>query len=328
MTKNEILKLKQANHQHFDNALHVQFHHTQYELVAAVGEEKLHLPAGLLEAWKKNIELETEINKQSMLSVHTQALTAKDKERDALLSHFFGMIRAQMISPVQSMSQAAQKVFAALKPYFNIQGDGAAAESAHIRGMEVDAQKLAAELATLGLAAVLAQIHTANQAYEKLAAERSSDAAAAQLPTAKDVRQKTDEQFDSVCQYIQASYLLAATDADRKPAAELITLMNRATAELKTRHNESAAQRKTANTNKKAKQLEKDHQLVDPLIPAFEQQEGLAPGSLKFTGNATGSGSSRTYELTLAGAEKPIFVRVKKDHLVLVIKVKPKKKKK
>ena len=126
MTKNEILKLKQANHQHFDNALHVQFHHTQYELVAAVGEEKLHLPAGLLEAWKKNIELETEINKQSMLSVHTQALTAKDKERDALLSHFFGMIRAQMISPVQSMSQAAKKVFAALKPYFNIQGDGAA----------------------------------------------------------------------------------------------------------------------------------------------------------------------------------------------------------
>ena len=94
--------------------------------MASVREEKLHLPAGLLEAWKKNIELETEINKQSMLSVHTQALTAKDKERDALLSHFFGMIRAQMISPVQSMSQAAPKVFAALKPYFNIQGDGAA----------------------------------------------------------------------------------------------------------------------------------------------------------------------------------------------------------
>ena len=52
------------------------------------------------------------------------------------------------------------------------------------------------------------------------------------------------------------------------------------------------------------------------------------PDSLKFTGNATGSGSSRTYELAMAGAEKPIFVRVKKDHLVLVIKVKPKKKKK
>ena len=38
-----------------------------------------------------------------------------------------------------------------------------------------------------------------------------------------------------------------------------------------------------------------------------------------------GTGAKRQYELAVAGSEKTVWVLMKKDHLVEVVKVKPKK---
>ena len=60
-----LLKIDSGTTIRFDNAHHAEFHRQQYEDVLAVAPAKLKLPAGLLEEWKKNIDLEVAINKES-----------------------------------------------------------------------------------------------------------------------------------------------------------------------------------------------------------------------------------------------------------------------
>ena len=75
-----LLKIDSGTTIRFDNAHHAEFHRQQYEDVLAVAPAKLKLPAGLLEEWKKNIDLEVAINKESDKSVQTAQMMAKDKE--------------------------------------------------------------------------------------------------------------------------------------------------------------------------------------------------------------------------------------------------------
>ena len=106
--------------------------------------------------------------------------------------------------------------------------------------------------------------------------------------------------------------------------------MNKTSVDFKGSHNASAAHKKGDKPgkdrpgNKKDKLQKEFDEKVAPLIAAFEQQEGLAAGSLKFAGKATGRGAERKYELAVSGTEKTIWVQVKGDHLVQVVSVKPK----
>ena len=312
----------------YTNALHTQYHRKQYELVAKVEQTKLNIPAELLASWKAGIDMEVEINKQSAASALTKELDAKDAARDKVLSQLFGLIKVHRLSLVEAQSKAAEKVFAALKPYFGIQKEINGAESTHIVGLLNDADKMVPEVTTLGLVPVLTQLKTLNQEYEQLDVQRRTDAVAAKLPDTRAVRRQTDSDFDMICQCIHVAYLLSKDD--KELIRKLVDEMNRVSSDLKASHNASAAHKKGDKPgkdrpgNKKEKLQKEFDEKVAPLIAAFEQQEGLAAGSLKFAGKATGRGADRKYELAVSGTEKTIWVQVKGDHLVQVVSVKPK----
>lgn len=240
----KTVKFTGGNGAGFSNALHVQFHRKQFELVKASNLSKLNLSPDLMGEWSKNIALEVEINKETTVSVFTERMKKKDEERDALLSNIFGVVRAQKLSPVQAVREAAEVLDATLKPYVGIQNDAYEVESAHIAGLEVDVAKHADELNALGLAAVVAQLHTVNEEYEKLRTGRRADELSSKLTNAKEVRPQTDAAFETVCQYIQGSYLFAKTDDDRAMIKKLVDGMNQISADFKVSHNESRAQKK------------------------------------------------------------------------------------
>ena len=232
------------------NATHTLFHNNQYDLVAKLEQTKLNIPADLLASWKANIDLEVEINKQSMMSALTKELEAKDVDRDRVLSRLFGLIKVHRLSFVEAESKPAERLYAALKPYLGIQKEAFGDETIHIVGLLKDTERFTAEVTALGLAGLLTQLKTLNEEYRKLDAQRRSDLVAAKLPDARSARRQTDADFEVICQCIQASYMLAATKEDKALILTLVNEMNRVASDLKASHKASVAQRKPKDKKK------------------------------------------------------------------------------
>lgn len=84
----EIVSIQATSLHNFNNVMHTQFHSDQYDLVAKVEAAKLNLPADLLARWKKGIDLEIELNKQTALSTLIKDLDAKNHDRNKTLMQF------------------------------------------------------------------------------------------------------------------------------------------------------------------------------------------------------------------------------------------------
>ena len=245
-----MVRVETAYIRSFSSATHTLFHCNQYDLVAKVEQSKLNISADLLASWKANIDMEVEINKQSMLSALTREMEAKDAERDRILTQLFGLIRIHRLSFVEAERKPAERLYAALKTYFGIQTESFGDETIHIVGLLKDTERFTTEVTALGLTALLAQLKTVNEEYKKLDAQRRSDLVAAKLPDARSVRRQTDADFEVICQCIQASYMLAANNADKELILTLVNEMNRVASDLKASHKASAAQRKPKDKKK------------------------------------------------------------------------------
>jgi len=246
----QILRLVGSNQISFINILHAQYQRKQYELVKAADAMKTNVSAEWLAEWEKAIKVETEINMQASASVFTAKMREKDAERDLLLTNIFSVVRAQRTSPVAAIREAAQRLYVVFKPYFGIQDEIFEAESGHIIGMEQDAARYQTEITALGLKPVFDELHTANEAYEKMRTDRRAEGLEAKLPDARTARRNTDELFEGACQCILASYILAKTDADKQTVANLVDAMNKTSADFKATHNASMAQKKSKDKKK------------------------------------------------------------------------------
>ena len=256
-TKKRIQQFDRANCFRFSNILHAQYQRKQYELVKAADATKTNVSAEWLAEWEKAIKVETEINMQASASVFTAKMREKDAERDLLLTNIFSVVRAQRTSPVAAIREAAQRLYVVFKPYFGIQDEIFEAESGHIIGMEQDSARYQAEITALGLKPVFDELHTANEAYEKMRTDRRAEGLEAKLPDARTARRITDELFEGACQCILASYILAKTDADKQTVANLVDAMNKTSADFKATHNASMAQKKSKDKKKPGKPDEK-----------------------------------------------------------------------
>ena len=305
---------------HYSNSHHLQFMFNVHALVKAVDKLKLHLTDELLKSWGDCIDMETELNKVANASLHAEQMAALDRQRDTLLTNLFGVIRVQQKSPVQAVKEAAQKLDKALGVYAGIQNKAADAETAEVRGLLKDLERFSAEMTALGLAPVVAELKAVNEKFQTIYNERQVKAVDEKLPALKEVRTMTDAVFDVVCHYIEASYLLAATEEDRSPIERLVDQINQEVDHFKTAHKQSAAQKKPT-----PKPTPEEENRLKAGFPALEQQMELERGSLSFTGKTKGTAAKRKYELAIAGkttAEgkpKTIWVGVNKDgtlHLV------------
>ena len=246
---NEV-RFVSCNAARFEAGLHMQFQRKEYEQVKAADPTKVKIPAELLKEWEAAVNVEVEINKQATASAHTAQLRAKDEERDDLLSYIFNLVKVQVKAPVADIRTAAHELEVVLRPYTGIQTESVEIESGHIVGLEKDLERYTAQTAKLGLTVALQQLHTVNEAYEKMRTDRRSEGLEAKLPDARTARRNTDELFEGVCQCILASYLLAKTDADKQTVANLVDAMNKTSADFKATHNASMAQKKSKDKKK------------------------------------------------------------------------------
>ena len=309
----KMVMVKASQCVHYSNSHHLQFMFNVYALVKAGDKVKLHLTDELLKTWNDCIELETELNKQATATVHTEQMAALDRQRDTLLTNLFGIVRVQLKSPVQAVKEAAQKLDKALGVYAGIQSKAADAETAEVRGLLKDLERYATEATALGLTPVTTELKTINEKFQTVYNDRQVKVVDAKLPPLAEVRPQTDAVFNAVCRYIEASYLLAATEDDRAPIERLVDQINQEVDHFKTAHKQSSAQKKPSPAVKEREEK------LKAAIPAFAEKAGYDEGALTYTGKGKGAGMKRQYELAIKdrkGADgKPatIWVVMAKD---------------
>ena len=277
----------------YSNSHHLQFMFNVYALVKAGDKVKLHLTDELLKTWNDCIELETELNKQATAMVHTEQMAALDRQRDTLLTNLFGIVRVQLKSPVQAVKEAAQKLDKALGVYAGIQSKAADAETAEVRGLLKDLERYATEATALGLTPVTTELKTINEKFQTIYNDRQAKVVDAKLPPLAEVRPQTDAVFNAVCHYIEASYLLAATEDDRPPIERLVDQINQEIDHFKTAYKQSVAQKKPSPAVKEREEK------LKAAIPAFAEKAGYDEGALTYTGKGKGAGMKRQYELVI-----------------------------
>ena len=309
----KMVMVKASQCVHYSNSHHLQFMFNVYALVKAGDKVKLHLTDELLKTWNDCIELETELNKQATATVHTEQMAALDRQRDTLLTNLFGIVRVQLKSPVQAVKEAAQKLDKALGVYAGIQNKAADAETAEVRGLLKDLERYTTEATALGLTPVTTELKTINEKFQTVYNERQVKVVDAKLPPLAEVRPQTDAVFNAVCHYIEASYLLAATEEDRPPIERLVDQINQEVDHFKTAYKQSAAQKKPSPAVK-----ERETKLK-AAIPAFAEKAGYDEDTLTYTGKGKGVGMKRQYELaikdrkTADGKPATIWVVMGKD---------------
>ena len=289
----KIKLVNRPNCGHFTNSHHLQFMFNVYALVKAGDKVKLHLTDELLKSWNDCIELETELNKQATATVHTEQMKELDRQRDTLLTNLFGIVRVQLKSPVQAVKEAAKKLDKALGVYVGIQRKAADAKTAEVRGLLKDLERYTTEATALGLTPVTTELKTINEKFQTIYNERQVKVVDAKLPPLVEVRTQTDAVFNAVCHYIEASYLLAATEDDRPPIERLVDQINQEVDHFKTAYKQSAAQKKPSPAVK-----EREAKLK-AAIPAFAEKAGYDEGALTYTGKGKGAGMKRQYELAI-----------------------------
>ena len=303
----------------YANSHHLQFQFNMYELVKAVDKLKLHLTDELLKTWADCLDLETELNKQATATVYTEQMKAFDQQRDDLLTNLFGVVRAQLKSPVAAVREAAKALDKGLGVYAGIQSKAVDAETAEVRGMLKDLERFATEVTALGLAPVTAQLKTVNDEFQKVYNTRQEKAVDQKMPALSEVRPQTDAVFGVVCRYIEASYLFATTDDDRALIERLVDRMNQESDHFKTSHKQSMAQKKPSPAVKEREEK------LKAAIPAFAEKAGYDEGALTYTGKGKGAGMKRQYELAIKdrkGADgKPatIWVVMAKDGSLFLV---------
>ena len=298
---------------HYSNSHHLQFMFNVHALVKGVDKLKLHLTDELLKSWADCIDMETELNKVANATLHAEQMAALDRQRDTLLTNLFGVIRVQQKSPVQAVAESARKLNKALAVYLGIQGKAADAETAEVRGLLKDLERFSGEMTALSLAPVMAELKAVNEKFQTIYNERQVKAVDEKLPALKEVRAMTDAVFGVVCRYIEASYLLAATEDDRAPIERLVDQINQEIDHFKTAHKQSSAQKKPSPAVKEREEK------IKAAIPAFAEKAGYDEGTLTYTGKGKGTGMKRQYELaikdrkTADGKPATIWVVMAKD---------------
>ena len=320
MTKTEpfelpgLIMFEGVNHGTFRGALHAEFHRTQYDLVNAADKEKLGISSALMMAWDKQIKLEDDVNRRVNNMALTAQATEKDAERDGYISTLFSMVKSQRFNPNKKIHAIYNTLADVVKTYRGLQNESMDEKTAHIRGLEMDLAKYAAETEALGLTATIASLHQTNEEFRALRHKILMHEAKSALPKSRSIRKQNDRLFKVVCRSIEVAHFLSAIEADRKEIADLVDRMNRAAAKSRTTHNTSAAQREVAA----AEEYERLSKLLQPLFAAFELERGMPAGILAFTGHKRNVNKRTVYELLRQGTKQLLWVRIDKDRLVEV----------
>lgn len=201
----EVLK---ANLNNARNAEHYQFHSDVLNVFTEALAET-HQIKSLRETYAGLFKQEDTAFIQNQAYEATKEIEAKDRERDDIFLYVKQTIDSNMYCPVANKKQAAQKLAYVLTPYRSANTKPFAENTAQINNFVGDMQskEYSAHVTTLGLTEAVAQLKTANDAFNAVYAGRSGEKLTrASNDNMKTIRPKVDEAYRAVVSAVNALY--------------------------------------------------------------------------------------------------------------------------
>ena len=303
-------QIKKIDIGHFGNAAHILFVRTAVGRAEACEALKTKATEEL-KALKKALEKEDELFVQSQKDLTTDDMKEADKRRDVLYRALKKAVEAAVDFPVKASSDAGIRLRQLLKDHEIDPKMQLDKETSLLMNLTADLKgKLADDVALLGLTPLVVELAQSNDLFYKLAEARIDNQALVVLGQMKVLRAASDEAYRVL---VRKANALAVIEGEAA-YADFIDKMN---AEIK-HYKEQAMSRPSKPAGEKKRG---DKKTVEKLLPAFEQENGFAPGTLSLTGKtAKDEDHAKLYELVSLSGDS-FWVKVEDGKLVKVEKV-------
>ena len=257
--------------------MHIAMQEQLYGLIQPIAPEKILLDATDIPKWKVDIDQERELVRETTAAEESDALIEKDKKRDEVITSLFQEIRLADKSLIEARHTAGHRLRLVVDTYNGLQRENKIEETGHISGLlnDLDKPTAVADLTTLGLKPLVQMLRTYNNEFIALQNARLKASASVELPSSTTIRAKNDATAAEIFRHIEAAYLTAATDEDRKMIGELINRINKVLQAVKTTYRQSLAQKKAAKQPKEPKQS--DEKPKDPKKPDEKPKDPKKP---------------------------------------------------
>ena len=229
-----IVKLETLNFPRLNNAEFTYFAGQVISYIDAATVEALHVDAATFAGFKGN--------HGKLVDIVDQSRAAEDKQEDDLLSFLFATVKGACSHPIAAKREAAQAVYAVMKPYTGVQSLPQRQQVQTVDGLVLDLEKeaTAAHLTTLGLASEVETLKSLNAEYGSLIASRADAQQANPVESAKPIRKEMYGQYDELVSTAWAFSVAVPSDA----LSGFVASVNKLIADTNTAYNQRMAQRK------------------------------------------------------------------------------------
>ena len=302
----DIKQISGISH-HYPLGMHIDMQLQLYDVVQPVAPAKILLDAADLPAWKSDIDKEKESVREPAAYAETKYLKEKDKKRDEVVTSLFQEIRMASRSMVEDRQKAGHRLSLIVDAYKGLQSESIGNKTGHITGLLLDLGKpeATADLTTLGLSTTVPMLKNINDEFIALRTQRLKAEATDTQSAGSDLRTKNDTTVSKIFRHIEAAYIAAASDEDRKLVGDLIDRINTVLSYTKTHYSQSLALKRLAAERKKRPQdpnkPKKPRKGTDPDIHLPEEDAPKTPkepkkpeggGAGKPGGGGSGSGGT------------------------------------
>ena len=206
-------KIKSYGMKSLTNSEHYGFHEKAREYFNECVAEKIFITDEMAN-YEKAIEAEATalgIIRKSALSAE---LEEKEIERDNLLSYFFSLFDAASMAYMKSVKDARATLSPVVEQYRYTKDIPVSQESAEIELMVENLNKSenVANMTTLNLLTVLAEIERANKEYKALDSQRTSETPSKR--ETEEVRARVDDAFNAIVDKANAMAILMPNKGD------------------------------------------------------------------------------------------------------------------
>ena len=240
----------------------------------------------------------------------TRELSELDSARDKAYRVLTLLLDACLLDTNKNIAGPAQMLRDILDRYPDTAAQNYAKETAMIQNLLTDLNTPEAKLSVgrTNLQAAVARLTAANAAFDKCFQARFKKTIPTGTFDIKALRANTDAALNAVLRRIDSL-------DDLEPSAKITALINEYNAVVDNRHT-LLANRAATNKAHAERQLEELRKELDPLIRRFEEENGIAPNVLVFTGKTKGTGKNKLYELTYTtDPKRTMWVVREKDEL-------------
>ena len=306
------MEIKQLHKQLLQNMEHFQFAGHVLAMCKTANVEKLN---PLLDSLATAIAKEDEALNLPQKMEGTRELSELDSARDKAYRVLTLLLDACLLDTNKNIAGPAQMLRDILDRYPDTAAQNYAKETAMIQNLLTDLNTPEAKVGVgrTNLQGAVTRLTAANAAFDKCFQARFKKTIPTGTFDIKALRAATDQALNAVLRRIDSL-------DDLEPSAKITALISEYNAVIDNRHTLLAG-RAATNKARAEKQTEELRKELAPLIRQFEEENGIAPNVLTFTGKTQGTGKKKLYELAYTtDPKRTMWVQKNKDGALQEVK--------